>query len=121
MGWQKREKEREREIWFLNREAKLQVERRKEKKNKENEEARMGEKTGKVRKKGLRALFSNVAGTKSMQKGDWDFIQKHELEGLVEPCEKEGKGYAEKDLDGYWIKQRMAIKEDKKRRARIEE
>lgn len=34
-------------------------------------------------KKEIKALFWNVAGTKTMQKEDWDYIRKHEIIGLV--------------------------------------
>lgn len=50
-----------------------------------------------------------------MQKGDWDFIRKHKIIGLVETWEEEGKGYVERELANLDIKQKMAKKEIEKR------
>lgn len=50
-----------------------------------------------------------------MQKGDWDFIRKHKIIGLVETWEEEVKGYVERELADFDIKQKMAKKESGKR------
>lgn len=40
----------------------------------------------------MKAIFWNVAGTRSSRKEDWEFIKEHDIIGLVETWEEEGEG-----------------------------
>lgn len=66
----------------------------------------------------MKALFWNVAGTRNLRKEDWNFIRSHEIIGLAETWEEEGRDISRKELKEYDIKQKFAKKDKKKGRAR---
>lgn len=67
---------------------------------------------------GLRAIFWNIAGTKSLGEKDWKYIKTHEIIGLSETWEEEGRGSSRKQLTEYEVRQRYAKREKKKGRAK---
>lgn len=69
-------------------------------------------------KVGVTAMFWNVAGTGNLREDDWKYIRTHEIIALTETWEEVGKEICRKKLIGYEIKEKLARREKKKRRAK---
>jgi hypothetical protein len=89
------------------------------------EEKKEGEGTGQEIREGkerknrrMKAIFWNVAGVKSLKEEDWKFLKEHEIIGLTETWEEEGKASSQKHLADYEVKYKYAEREKKKGRAR---
>ena len=69
--------------------------------------------------KDIKGIFWNVAGTATMKEGDWDYVRKFDIIGLAETWEEEDRGKkAEAYMKDYVVRQKFAIREKKRGRAK---
>ena len=76
------------------------------------------ERSGRTGKE-IKAIFWNVAGTAKMKAENWGYVRKFDIIGLAETREEKYRGRkAEVYLKEYVVKQKFAVREKKKGRAK---